>query len=72
VILVKRQTNGNELIVLKHNASVEDLEAAAANLQLRFGYEVTADRVRGTCKLSHPYYRGEFVLRLEPDPTSVP
>ena len=67
MILMKRQTNGSDHNVVKVNASAEDVQAEAMRLQQQFGYEVSIDGQSATCKLSHPAYRGEFLLRLEPD-----
>ena len=67
MILVKRQTNGTDYTVLKQAASVEDVRTEAVKLQKQFGYDVKMDTRRGTCKLSHKAFSGEFVLALEPD-----
>ena len=67
VKLVKQQINGDDHIVLKRDATVQDLESEAKRLASALGYEVKPDRRRGTYVASHPFFQGKFVLRLLPD-----
>lgn len=67
VKLVKRQLNGSERIVLKEEASVDDLRAEADRLRKALGYTVKADERLGRYLATHKFYRGKFVLALEPD-----
>ena len=64
--LVKQQINGDERMVLKAPASVDDLRAEAARLEQKFGYHAEA-RQGGKYLLTHPCFRGEFMLWLEPE-----
>jgi hypothetical protein len=66
VKLVKQQINGSERVVLKQNATEEDLRAEAARLREVLGYEVKPQgRVEYTA--THPFFRGKFTLSLVPD-----
>ena len=67
VKLVKRQLNGKEHTVLKENASLEDLRAEAARMKAVLGYDVQPDDRLGRYIATHTYYRGKYVLVLEPD-----
>jgi hypothetical protein len=67
VILVKRQTNGKDRIILKRDATIEDVRAEALRLQRELGYELKMDGKGETCQLVHRSYRGEFLLALEAD-----
>lgn len=67
MILVKRQTNGNDRIILKRDATTEDVHAEALRLQRELGYELKMDEKGETCQLFHRWYRGEFLLALETD-----
>jgi hypothetical protein len=67
VKLVKQQINGAELVVLKTNASPEDLEVEAERLKTMLGYQVQRDKRRGGYLASHRFYQGKFVLKLAPD-----
>ena len=67
VKLVKHQINGNERIVLKEGATLADLRAEAERLKTIFGYNVQIDERLGRYTASHGFYRGKFVLTLEPD-----
>ena len=65
--LVKQQINGADRVVLKADATSEDLKAEAARLKAQLGYEVRHDRRRGTYLASHNFFQGKFVLMLAPD-----
>ena len=65
--LVKQQTNGNERLVLKEDATVDDLRVEAARLRTTLGYEVRPDGRANRYLASHPFYRGRYVLSLEPE-----
>jgi hypothetical protein len=65
--LVKRQLNGTERIVLKPNASPEDLLKEAGRMRTQLGYDVRPDNATGRYVATHPHYRGKFVLTLEPE-----
>lgn len=67
VKLVKRQINGNEHVVLKENASAEDLRLEAVRLKQLLGYEIEADERLGCYLATHHFYRGKFIMSLEPD-----
>jgi hypothetical protein len=67
VKLVKQQTNGNERVVLKTDATLEDLRAEATRLKKQLGYTVKPDGRVGRYVATHPFYRGKFVLELEND-----
>ena len=67
MILVKRQTNGKDRIILKRDATIQDVRAEALRLQQELGYEVRMDRQGETCELLHRSYRGQFLLTLEAD-----
>lgn len=66
VKLVKQQVNGNDRIVLKTDATLEDLRLEAARLQEKFGYEVKPDGKAGSYVATHRFFSGKFVLALEP------
>jgi hypothetical protein len=66
VILVKRQTNGKDRIILKRDATIEDVRAEALRLQRELGYELKTDG-KGDTRLFHRSFRGEFLLALEAD-----
>lgn len=65
VKLVKRQINGDDHVVLKQNASLEDLRAEASRLHLTLGYQLQADDRGRRYTATHPFYRGRYVLSLE-------
>ena len=65
--VVKQQVNGADRIVLKENATVEDLKAEAMRLKKSFGYDIQPDKRRGTYVASHSFFQGKFILSLEPD-----
>lgn len=67
MILVKRQTNGKDRIILKRDATIEDVRVEALRLQREFGYVLKMDGKGETCQLFHRSYRGEFLLALETD-----
>lgn len=67
VKLVKQQINGGEQVVLKTDATEEDLKFEAMRLKTLLGYEVRHDRRRGTYHASHNFYQGKYVLMLAPD-----
>ena len=67
VKLVKQQINGGEHVVLKTDATEEDLKSEAMRLKTLLGYEVRHDRRRGTYHATHSFYQGKYVLMLAPD-----
>jgi hypothetical protein len=67
VKIVKRQLNGTERIVLKDGASPNDLDAEAKRLRSLFGYDVQPDGKKGRYIATHGFYRGKYVIALEPD-----
>lgn len=67
VKLVKHQINGKERVVLKESANIEDLRAEAMRLKSKLGYEVQPDEHRARFIATHNFYRGKYVLSLEPD-----
>lgn len=67
VKLVKQQINGNEHIVLKENASVEDLRAEVNRLKTLLGYDVKPDGRQNRFIATHSFYRGKFFVGLEKD-----
>lgn len=67
VKLVKRQINGREQLVLKQGATAEDLRREAARLQEKLGYDVQPDSRPGSYLATHRFYRGKYLLCLEPD-----
>lgn len=67
VKLVKLQTNGTERRVVKEDATEDDLRVEAARLRAELGYDVQPDGRRGSYVVSHPFYRGRYVLTLEPE-----
>ncbi len=67
VKVVKQQINGDERVVLKRDATFDDLQQEAARLRTTLGYEVRPDGQVGRYVASHPFYRGKFILMLEPD-----
>jgi hypothetical protein len=70
MIVVKRQTNGNDHSVLKTQASIEDVQIEAQRLK-QLGYEITSGKQSGTWDISHPSFRGKFLLALERDDSSA-
>jgi hypothetical protein len=67
VKVVKQQINGGERVVLKENATADDLKSEAQRLKKNLGYDIQADKRRGTFIASHSFFRGKFVLSLEAD-----
>ena len=67
VKVVKQQINGGERIVLRENATADDLKAEAQRMKQTLGYDIQPDKRRGTFIASHSFFRGKFVLSLEPD-----
>lgn len=67
VKLVKQQINGSDRTVLKDNASAEDLRAEAVRLQHLLGYEIEVDERRARYIVTHRFFRGKFVLSLQPE-----
>jgi hypothetical protein len=67
VKLVKQQLNGDEQVVLKDNASMEDLKAEVTRLKTLLGYDVHPDKRRGRYIATHNFFSGKFVLMLEQD-----
>lgn len=65
--LVKQQLNGNERLVLKDGATMDDLQVEAARLRNKLGYEIERDGRIDRYLASHKFYRGRYVLSLEPD-----
>ena len=65
--LVKQQINGNDRVVLKEDATADDLKAEVMRLKTLLGYDVQHDRRRGTYLASHGFFRGKYVLMLAPD-----
>ncbi|MDO8542268.1 MAG: hypothetical protein Q7S40_17650 [Opitutaceae bacterium] len=66
VKLVKRQMNGGDRVVLKREASLDDLHAEAARLERMLGYHVQLEKP-GRYVATHDFYRGKYVLELAPD-----
>jgi hypothetical protein len=64
---VKQQINGSDRIVLKENATSDDLRAEAVRMQHLLGYEVESDERRARYIATHRFFRGKFVLSLQPD-----
>ena len=67
VKLVKAQINGNERVVLKENATLDDLRLEAARLRTKFGYEVRPDGGVERYVATHRRFRGRYQLALEPE-----
>jgi hypothetical protein len=67
VKVIKQQINGGDRVVLKENATADDLKAEAQRLKKTLGYEIQADKRRGTFIASHNFFRGKFTLSLESD-----
>jgi hypothetical protein len=67
VKLVKQQINGNDWVVLKADATADDLKAEAMRLKSLLGYDVRHDKRRGTYMASHNFFQGKYVLMLAPD-----
>lgn len=65
VKLVKKQINGSDRVVLKQNASLDDLRSEAVRMHTLLGYQVEAHGTRFL--VSHRFYRGKFELVLEKD-----
>ena len=62
---MKHQINGEEHVVLKEDATPDDLRAEADRMQAVLGYEVQSDERLGQFLVSHPFFQGRFVLALE-------
>jgi hypothetical protein len=54
-------------VVLKADATADDLKAEAMRLKSLLGYEVRHDKRRGTYVASHSFFQGKYVLMLAPD-----
>ena len=67
VKLVKQQINGKDRVVLKDDATEDDLKTEATRLKTLLGYDVRHDKRRGTYLASHSFYRGKYILLLAPD-----
>jgi hypothetical protein len=67
VKVVKQQMNGGDRVVLKENANAEDLKAEAMRLKKSLGSDIQPDKRRGAYLASHSFFRGKFILSLEPD-----
>jgi hypothetical protein len=67
VKVVKQQINGGERVVLKENATADDLKAEAMRMKKLLGYDIQQDKRRGTFVASHSFYQGKFMLMLAPD-----
>jgi hypothetical protein len=67
VKLVKQQVNGSERMILKENATLDDLRVEAARLRTKFGYDVQPDGRADRYVASHKFYRGRYFLALEPE-----
>ena len=67
VKLVKNQLNGNDRVVLKDDATADDLRIEAARLRMKFGYDIQPDGGPDKYVATHKYYRGRYMLSLEPD-----
>ena len=65
--LVKQQINGDDRVVLKTDATADDLKEEAMRLKTQLGYEVRHDKRRGTYMASHNFFQGKYVLMLSPD-----
>lgn len=65
--LVKQQINGEDRVVLKENATPEDLLNEATHLRTALGYEVQPDGRVGRYLATHRFYRGRYLLALEAD-----
>lgn len=65
VKLVKQQINGNERLVLKQEATLEDLRAEAQRLKAQLGYDVKPDGRINRYVVTHAFFRGKFVLELQ-------
>ena len=65
VKLVKQQINGNERVILKENASSDDLKSEVTRLKTVLGYDVKPDKRRDRYIATHDFYRGKFVVALE-------
>lgn len=64
VKLVKNQINGKEHIVLKENASMEDLRQEADRMRA-LGYDLKAEERLARYVATHKFYQGRFLLALE-------
>ena len=67
VKLVKQHINGSDRVVLKADATADDLKEEATRLKTLLGYDVRHDKRRGTYLASHSFYQGKYVLMLAPD-----
>ena len=67
VKVLKQQINGEDRVILKENATLEDLKAEAMRLKSKLGYAIQHDKRRGTYTASHDFYQGKFILMLAPD-----
>jgi hypothetical protein len=64
---VKQQLNGNEQVVIKDDASMDDLKAEVTRLKSMLGYNVQPDKRRGRYIATHNFFSGKFILSLEQD-----
>lgn len=62
--LIKNQMNGKEHIVLKENASMDDLRAEAERMRA-LGYDLKAEERLARYVATHKFYQGRFLLALE-------
>jgi hypothetical protein len=67
VKLVKQQINGAERLVLKENATPEDVKLEAARMRKELGYDVQPEGRTGRYLATHKFYRGRYRLALEAD-----
>lgn len=67
VKLVKAQINGNDRVVLKEHATLDDLRVEAARLRTEFGYEVRPDGGADRYLATHRRFHGRYRLVLEPE-----
>lgn len=67
VKLVKAQINGDDRVVLKENATLDDLRSEAARLRTLYGYEVRPDGGVERYLATHRRFRGRYHLALEPE-----
>lgn len=62
--LVKSQMNGKEHIVLKENASMDDLRVEAERMRA-LGYDLKAEERLARYVATHKFFQGRFLLSLE-------
>lgn len=62
--LIKNQINGKEHVVLKENASMDDLRAEADRMRA-LGYDLKAEERLARYVATHKFYQGRFLLALE-------